>query len=233
MQKDTKTYRTGVANDIQNVIETNQQPCRWDFLFEYLKEKNVSIKILDVGCGTGNKMLSLLDAGYKNTVGVEYNPEAYQEMVAKHQQLRIVEGNAEELAGFGGGFFDLVYCSQVLEHLPYPEKAVSEAYRVLKRGGAYVIGIPNGNHLDDILSRVVQKVLYGKYDHLQRFTLKSISKILERNSFKIVEVSARKDALPMLLDHRIKFRWLPHLIYNLFKKLYWRDINFDILAVKA
>ena len=228
-----KTYQTGTANDIKNVVGTNQKPDRWDFLFKYLKGKDKSIKILDVGCGTGNKILSLIDKGYRNTISVEYNPEMYQKMITKYHQLKIIKGNAEDLKCFRDGSFDLVYCHQVLEHLPFPQKAISEARRILKKKGAYIIGIPNGNHLNDIFLRIIQKIVYKKYDHLQRFSLKSISETLEKNSFKIIKISTQKNSFSLLLDPRIKFRWLSVPLYIFFKKIYWKNVGYDILAVKV
>jgi len=227
-----KIYKTGIANDIKNVVETNQKPDKWDFLLEYLQGKDKSIRILDVGCGTGNKVLLLINKGFRNTVGVEYNPEMYRKMIAKHHQLKITKGNAENLKFIKDESFDLVYCHQVLEHLPYPEKAISEAHRVLKKNGAYAISIPNGDHLNDIFLRIIQKIVYKKYDHLQRFSLKLISKILEENSFKIIKVSTKKNSFSLFLDPRIKFHWLSVPIYNFLKKIYWKDVGFDILAVK-
>jgi ubiquinone/menaquinone biosynthesis C-methylase UbiE len=227
-----KAYWTGTANDIRNVVKMNCRPCRWSFLFKYLAGKSKSVKILDIGCGTGNKMLSLLDAGYRNTVGVEYNPEVYRQMVERYHQLKISEGNAEDLKNFGNNSFDLVYCSHVLEHLPYPEKAIKEARRVLKKGGAYIIGIPNGDHLNDKTLRIIQMVFYGNYDHLQRFNLRKISEILKQNSFNVVKISARKGSFQILLDHRIKFRQLSQRLYKFLRRIYWKDLSFDILAIK-
>ena len=40
------------------------------------------------------------------------------------------------------GHFDRVICNQVLEHVPEPEKAVAELYRVLKPGGRIFLSAP-------------------------------------------------------------------------------------------
>lgn len=51
-------------------------------------------------------------------------------------------GKAEELP-WDDEHFDIVICSEVLEHLPEPEKAISEIYRVLKRDGIGIFSTPN------------------------------------------------------------------------------------------
>ena len=46
------------------------------------------------------------------------------------------------LAGCFIGFFDLVICCEVLEHLNNPIKAVKEINRVLKPGARAVVSVP-------------------------------------------------------------------------------------------
>ena len=43
---------------------------------------------------------------------------------------------------FEDGVFDLVICSEVLEHVVHHRSAVSEVVRVLKRGGHLVVSVP-------------------------------------------------------------------------------------------
>lgn len=43
---------------------------------------------------------------------------------------------------FPDGSFDIVVCNAVLEHVPYPQKAIKELVRVLKPGGEIWIEIP-------------------------------------------------------------------------------------------
>lgn len=53
-----------------------------------------------------------------------------------------VVGRAEELP-FGDARFDIVICTQVLEYVPDPRRAVREMYRVLKPGGFAVLSVPS------------------------------------------------------------------------------------------
>jgi SAM-dependent methyltransferase len=42
--------------------------------------------------------------------------------------------------------FDLVLCNAILEHIPYPQKAIDELYRVLKPGGYVYAELPFWQH---------------------------------------------------------------------------------------
>jgi len=48
-----------------------------------------------------------------------------------------------EFLPFKDNIFDLVTCSEVLEHIAEPKKALKEMYRVLKPGGRLLISTPN------------------------------------------------------------------------------------------
>lgn len=41
---------------------------------------------------------------------------------------------------------DIIYCSEVVEHLPKPEKLLADFYQWLKPGGVLVLSTPNGGH---------------------------------------------------------------------------------------
>ena len=98
------------------------------------------LRLLDVGCGTGY----LIDMLSKQTKSAEfYGIDIADEMI-KLSRNKCIEnavfsiGSANMLP-FEDGFFDVVTCSQSFHHYPYREKAMSEAYRVLKKGGSYIL----------------------------------------------------------------------------------------------
>lgn len=95
--------------------------------------------LLDVGCGTG----FLIDLLAKR------RPARYTGLDLSSEMIRMAEGKRIEGAAFvcgpanrltfPDGSFDVVTCSQSFHHYPYPEKAMAEAYRVLKPGGLYIL----------------------------------------------------------------------------------------------
>lgn len=44
------------------------------------------------------------------------------------------------------GSLDIIYCSEVVEHLPEPERLLADFFRWLKPGGVLVMSTPNGGH---------------------------------------------------------------------------------------
>lgn len=83
--------------------------------------------ILDVGCGNG-AITNILSKRY-NVVGFDRSKEAL-----KHVNTKTVQGSCDNLP-FEDNAFDMVLCSEVLEHLPTDilNKTVSEIKRVSKK----------------------------------------------------------------------------------------------------
>lgn len=81
------------------------------------------LRVLDVGCGA-KPYLPLVAHRASSYRGIDSVPGPYVDDV----------GSAEDLP-YADGSFDLVLCTQVLEHLHRPEAALAEIHRVLAPGG--------------------------------------------------------------------------------------------------
>jgi ubiquinone/menaquinone biosynthesis C-methylase UbiE len=70
-------------------------------------------------------------------------------------------------------FFDVIYCSHVLEHVPDDGKAIREFYRVLKSTGWAILLVPITAERTFEDSSIVDPnerlLLYGREDHLRRY----------------------------------------------------------------
>lgn len=87
----------------------------------------------------------VLDAGagklaYKELVSEFATNYTSSDFQKTHPDLD-VETDIEEMS-FKDKSFDAVFCSQVLEHVPHPWKAMKEIRRVLKANGVAVITVP-------------------------------------------------------------------------------------------
>ena len=104
--------------------------------------KNVhDLRLLDVGCGTGNYIMSLKDK-VAHCTGLEFNAGMLEQAkckLAKVENVVLSEGSALELEAIEAGSFDIVIMTQVLHHLaPETNQIVFDGiFRVLKKGGAF------------------------------------------------------------------------------------------------
>ncbi|MEK9917770.1 MAG: methionine biosynthesis protein MetW [Pelagibacteraceae bacterium] len=96
-------------------------------------------RILDVGCGDGSLMQSLIQEKDIDARGIELEEENVKKCISKG--LSVIEGNAEnELGQFPNKSFDFVILSQTLQAFYNPENVLDHLLRI----GKYVIvSIPN------------------------------------------------------------------------------------------
>lgn len=95
--------------------------------------------LLDVGCGTGFLIDILTRQKKARYCGVDLSDEMIR--VAKGKAIpgaEFITGSADKLP-YPEESFDIVTCSQSFHHYPHPEKAMAEAFRVLKPGGLYIL----------------------------------------------------------------------------------------------
>ncbi len=142
--------------------------------------------LLDVGCGTGFLIDLLTKQRPAWYMGVDLSGEMIR--VAKGKQImgaEFVVGSADKLPCRDQSF-DIVTCSQSFHHYPYPEKAMAEAYRVLKPGGLYILSDTGIGGIGGWIDNHVFFKL-AKSGDCHTTNRKGISQMMEKAGFKVLE----------------------------------------------
>ena len=114
-------------------------------LFGDIKLNQVSgLKVLDAGCGTGEKSVLLAKYGAIVTgIDLSTSQIAHARKISKEQKVNInfqekdlVSDSIEDL-----GKFDIIICTGVLHHTSNPKLAFKKLSGQLKRNGIIVIGL--------------------------------------------------------------------------------------------
>lgn len=96
---------------------------------------------LDVGCNDGEMARRMLKAGYA-VIGMDHRKYFGE----KPNGFEFVQGDAHKMP-FDDDSFDYCICFEVLEHVPFPAKVVTEMCRVARK--AVFVTVPvNRNVLD-------------------------------------------------------------------------------------
>ena len=97
------------------------------------------LTVLDIGVGRG-RLLELLCRDMRATAcGCDLDPDRLERGTVPVTQVNL---NSHDLP-YPSEAFDLVTCSEVLEHLENYHRLLREAYRVLKPRGLVVVSTPN------------------------------------------------------------------------------------------
>ena len=97
-------------------------------------ELNEDKKILDVGCGIS----TVLHFVPGKKIGIDPLAEKYKEVYDYPEDINIQKSLGEEIS-FENESFDVVFCSNAIDHTTYPEKIIEHIHRVLKPGGFFVL----------------------------------------------------------------------------------------------
>jgi len=170
------------------------------FIFEEV-EKTKPKKVLDAGCGRGFYVNSLSYYDFiKEIHGIDLNSTYLaiaKNNIIGNKRIFLKQSSIYTLP-YPDNYFDFIICSEVIEHVD-DKKAISEIYRVLKKGGKLIITVPNINFpfLWDPLNWLLMKIfnthinkniwwLAGIWaDHERLYTENQIKKIVAATGFKI------------------------------------------------
>ncbi|KLI24303.1 methyltransferase type 11 [Brachyspira hyodysenteriae] len=157
-----------------------------NYVSEYLKNIDYN-KLLDIGCGTGY-LINMLKK-YKATAEF-YGLDLSEEMIniSKSKNIKDAEfilGSANKLP-FNDNTFDIVTCIQSFHHYPYPDEAMKEVYRVLKKGGIYILSDTGvGGIAAWIDNNILFKVM--KSGDCRTENKEGISKRMLKNGFDVID----------------------------------------------
>ncbi len=105
-------------------------------LLDLAQRLNAS-RILEVGCGTCHWLAQMHQVS-SELYGLDLSTGMLNQAQKRRSGLRLINGYAS-LLPFKSGMFDLVFCVNAIHHFQDARGFVSEAARVLRRGGALAV----------------------------------------------------------------------------------------------
>ena len=122
-------------------------------------ESLIGKRFLDVACGPGFLAGNAASRG-ADSEGLDFAATMVEKAKVNYPGVKFTVGDAERLP-YEDESFDLVACSFGLLHLAQPERAIHEAYRVLRSGGRYTFtvwcGPDQGGEFFRLVMGAVQK----------------------------------------------------------------------------
>lgn len=154
------------------LYQSEEEKKRLQFIVDQITAHTTStdLKVLEIGCGNGNVCKAIAHLGYQ-VLGIDVDAESIK-YAEEHNDLPNLEFRvqpAEDLPQ--ENHFDIIVCTEVLEHLHDPAIVLHYVAGNLKDNGIFVSTVPNGRGpREALMTKPMQKMQKGnKGDVLQKF----------------------------------------------------------------
>lgn len=179
------------------------------FIVRYIENKKVhdilnwvdvnkESTVLDVGCGDGGIIKFLPEA--KKIVGLDISSLAINDAkknLIERNDVSFIKADACNKLPFPEKIFDIIICSETLEHVVDPYKAIKEIRRVAEDDAEIIFSVPDEQMLKNIKSTFVKlnlfDIIFPRIEkdisewHLHIFNKKTICRLLSKK-FYIIKI---------------------------------------------
>ena len=161
-----------------------------DSILQAIGDRGVA---LEIGAGNGAFLRRLIEAGFRQVIGVEPSQEA----AAKADDVirPLIRLGMFHAADFTPDSISLVSCFQTIEHVDSPRLLCSEGYQLLRPNGAiFLIGHDYNSWVTRLLG---EKSPIFDIEHLQLFSKDSLRYMLTACGFEDVRIGTIRNRYPL------------------------------------
>jgi ubiquinone/menaquinone biosynthesis C-methylase UbiE len=188
-----KSYYEDLWERLPARLEPPDFARRRDFLLE--SKITPGERALDLGCGAGD-FTALMARGGADVVGADVAEAALARAAAAHPGLRFELVGFDEPLPFEDSAFEVVWASEVIEHVADTARWLSEVRRVLVPSGRLLLTTPAHGRLA-IMLRGVEHYSAPLGDHLHLYTRRSLRGLLAEFDFAELAVSSAGGLPPL------------------------------------
>jgi 2-polyprenyl-3-methyl-5-hydroxy-6-metoxy-1,4-benzoquinol methylase len=139
-------------------------------------------RVFEVGASDGALLKHLAEIGKNEVMGIE--PSEKLRSLAEISGTRVIHGyfNSKFVESSSIGTFDCVIIRHVIEHIDDLADMIFSLRRILNDNGLLVVETPD-------VDKMIQNQLFSNifHEHLNYFSVSSISKLLSKGGFEIAE----------------------------------------------
>lgn len=145
-------------------------------------------RFLDVGCSIGASVEAARRSGFDAT-GIDLDAQSIRIATERYPHCRFLHTSSSALAHTAERF-DLLFCTEVIEHVSDPESFVDDLRMLLNPGGIVLLTTPHATHV-----RVPRNILNWQDlkppEHVVLFGRPSIKALFERRGLEVVSAPLR------------------------------------------
>lgn len=168
-----------------------------------IRRRAGTVRLLDVGCGTGELGVMLAKHNLEGLVYQGIEPITDRAMLAQQRGLNVQSIRMEDLISHSINLakWDVIVLDNVLEHLLEPADAIRGLRTLLHPGGAIVIAVPNVYDVRRYANRSFP--LWIPFVHINYFSIRTLRLVCVRNGLAPQYLQPSLRGLPA----RTKLTW--------------------------
>jgi len=159
---------------------------RYEFIQDAFEAIGSKQRLLDLGCGV-KPYQHIYDKYADTAIGIDVAASPHN----IDQDDRIYDG---QTIPFNDNEFDIVLCTEVMEHVPEPQLFLHEIHRVLKAGGVLIMTVP------------FLVPLHEEPHDYYRYTVHGLKHLLKNNGFESISIQSFSEYFGVLISFLVQIQ---------------------------
>jgi ubiquinone/menaquinone biosynthesis C-methylase UbiE len=154
--------------------------------------------VLEVGCGDASFTKEL--ARYSPDVtAIDISSAQIAENNKRFAGIKFLQHDVAEQFPFAADSFEVVWCSEVLEHLFDPAFALREMYRIMKPGGRLMVTVPYHGRFKNVLIALFKwdEHFVPSNPHIRFYTKQTLGRLAAQAGFSAVQMKTCGMGIPL------------------------------------
>jgi 2-polyprenyl-3-methyl-5-hydroxy-6-metoxy-1,4-benzoquinol methylase len=201
---------------------------RYKDLLLFFEKQRVNNTIIDIGAGDGH-FIGLAQQNNWKAYATEFDDTSVK--LCQEKGVTVHKGKLDAKQ-YAPNYFDVIYSSEVIEHINNPVEEIENFHHILREGGLVYVTTPNFN----ALSRRILKHKWNIFnypEHLSYYTPKTLTKLFTEHGFRKVQIqttgisparflkslntrqangSGNDEALRENIENKFWLRWLKYIL---------------------
>jgi SAM-dependent methyltransferase len=159
-----------------------------NWMLENVNGISLEANILEVGCGDASFTKCLAEFSSAVTA-IDISAKQIERNAKAYPEIKFMQHDVAERFPFEDGTFDVIWCSEVLEHLFDPRFALREMCRVIKPGGRLLVTVPYHGLLKNVLIALFNwdEHFAPNNPHIRFFSRKTLSRLTATAGFREIQ----------------------------------------------
>jgi 2-polyprenyl-3-methyl-5-hydroxy-6-metoxy-1,4-benzoquinol methylase len=186
----------GISYEYRSSASEVSHSYLYDPVAKLLADTPPNALVVDIGCGNGSFLALFQSRGWQ-LYGSDYSSSGIEIARASYPNIKFSLGNAESMPEeltSKAGQFDVVLCTEVIEHVYNPRGLLKTCHSLLRPKGTLILTTPYHGYLKNLLLAATGKLdrhftVLWDHGHIKFWSHKTMREVLTESHFTNIRFS--------------------------------------------